>query len=377
MATNLPIPDFFAADAAQIESEIKSFYESLTGKTLNPADTETFLFKTMVFREVIYRNNNNSAALQNLAAFATFPVLDYLAQNVGIIGRNAAQKATTKIEFVLQTGHPNLVIQAGTRISHENGTPVFEVPEDVLVVSGVDTIEIECISVDSGVLANGFASGTIKVLLDTFTYFDSCENTTITSGGSEEETDEQLRERIYLAPAAFSSCGPIDAYKFFALSAHPDIIDVAVVGPETGQSYPPPGVVAIYVLTNTQPTPSSVIAAVEQICSPENKRPTTDVVEVAGATAVDYAIQVNVTLYKGADDQSIIQQMTDLLNIYKNEKKSKLGLDVVREQISALCVLDGVYKPNLVSPAADVAISKSEFANCTGITINIVGYSNG
>jgi hypothetical protein len=49
-----------------------------------------------------------------------------------------------------------------------------------------------------------------------------------TANGTDDETDEELRERIRLAPSQFSVAGPTGAYKFFAKSAHPSIVDVSV-----------------------------------------------------------------------------------------------------------------------------------------------------
>lgn len=376
MAT-LPIPEFFNADAAAIKADMIAFYEGLAGKKIYEGDTEMFLINAFVYREVILRNNANSAALQNLAAFAAFPVLDYIAQNVGIQQRNPAYKAKTKVEFTLSGGHPDMVIQAGTRVSHADGNPVFYVIEDTLVLNGTDVVEVDCEAETAGSAANGFDIGTITILLDSFTYYVSATNVDATAGGSEEETDDQLRERIYLAPAAFGIGGPLDAYKFLALSAHPSIIDVKVEGPEFGKAYPPAGVVAIYVLSTTVPTPQAVLDAVTVKTDGEKSRPATDTVEVQSAAAVNYTINIGLTLYKGADDQFIIDQITEAINTYKAEKSVKLGNDIVREQIIALCMVDGVYKPNLIAPAADLDIENSEFGNCTSVTITVSAYTNG
>ncbi|MBP0016080.1 MAG: baseplate J/gp47 family protein [Cyanobacteria bacterium SBLK] len=44
------------------------------------------------------------------------------------------------------------------------------------------------------------------------------------------ETDDNLRKRIILAPESFSNAGSAGAYRFHALSASQDIIDVGVRG---------------------------------------------------------------------------------------------------------------------------------------------------
>jgi phage-related baseplate assembly protein len=41
------------------------------------------------------------------------------------------------------------------------------------------------------------------------------------------EADEDLRQRIVLAPESFSVAGPELAYVFHARSAHPDVLDAS------------------------------------------------------------------------------------------------------------------------------------------------------
>lgn len=380
---DLPIPVFITADVATIKADMITYYQTLTGRTIYPAEVESFLFNAFVDREVTYRNAVNDAALQNLAPFATFPTLDYLAKNVGIDNRLPAQSATTILTFNL-SAHPNIVIQSGTRVSNANGTPVFTVIDDTLVLSGTNTISIPAIAQDPGSATNGFLTGSLTTLIDSFTYFISVSNAIVTSGGSEEETDDQLRQRIYLASSAFAVAGPIDAYKFHTFSAHPSIIDVAVQGPEIGVPYPGAGTVAIYPLTDVVPTPSAILDAVIAKFASENIRPTTDTVVVLAPTAINYTINVALTLYNGADDQAIVQSVTDALNVYASTQGKKLGLDIVRNQIGELCIpagqgsaSDGVYDYTLISPASNISVPKASFGNCTSVTVTILGYTNG
>jgi phage-related baseplate assembly protein len=186
-----------------------------------------------------------------------------------------------------------------------------------------------------------------------------------------------LRERIYVAPESFAACGPVDAYKFFALSAHPTIIDVKVEGPEPGKAYPPAGTVAIYPLTATVPTPQVVLDAVTAACTGESRIPATDTVAVIAPTAVNYSIVASLTLYKGADDTLILSQINDALTTFTQDKAKKLGLDIVKKQVESLMMLEGVFDVSLSSITDNITVEASEFANCTAITITIGGYTNG
>lgn len=370
-------PEFFETNAFDIRESMIAFYESETGRTLSPAEVEVLLFGAFAYRETVFRADANAAALLNLVQFSRAPILDYLAQNVGIKQRNPATPSETKIKFTLTTGHADVVIQAGTRVSHADGSPVFAVKEDTLVLTAIEEIELDCECTDLGAFSNGYAIGTITELLDSFTGFDSCENTTITAGGSEQETDEQLRERTYLASEIFSTAGSEAAYKFLALSAHPTIIDVKVEFPEVGKAYPPAGTVAIYPLTPTIPTPDVVLLAVELACTGEDKNPGTDTVVVASPTSVNYTIVAVLTLYNGADDEQILSVVNESLTNFTQEKSKKLGLDIVKNQVEKLCLEEGVYDVSLTSIPSTIEIEPNEVANCTGITVTIGGYTNG
>lgn len=365
----LATPRFISSDVIEITNDMISFYESLTGKTLQPAQPERLLIDTFAYREARLRNDINDACLQNLVEFARFPFLDYLGAFVGAT-RLVAQKAQTTIEFNLITGHSSLTIQQGTRVSNTDGTAIFSVINDVFVNNVTDVVTILCESITEGIAYNNFLAGSINTLLDTFVGFDFCSNVDNSSGGSDEETDDAYRSRIKLAPSVFSVAGPLDAYKYFAFSANPLIKDVSVYSPIPGQ-------INIYPLTDIVPTPTLILNEVYNICNAEKVRPDTDTVLVLAPTAINYSINLDLTLYSNSDDVFISQQVTSLVTNYSVEKAGKMGIDIIIDQIKALAMVDGVYKSDLTSLGSDLIISETEFGNCTSVTVNIIGYNNG
>lgn len=66
-------------------------------------------------------------------------------------------------------------------------------------------------------------------------------NTTPNEDGSDAEDDDHLCSCIHLAPTSFSTTGSREAYRFHAMSVHPEICDVVVTRLKTGygQSLPP------------------------------------------------------------------------------------------------------------------------------------------
>ncbi|WP_176713961.1 baseplate J/gp47 family protein, partial [Gilliamella sp. wkB72] len=114
-------------------------------------------------------------------------------------------------------------------------------------------------------------------------YITSIKNITKTAGGADVERDDAYRERISLAPEKFSVAGQKLAYRYHALSAHQNIIDVAVERPK-------PGIVRVSVLLTDGKIPavdSTEIALVKKTLNDDEIRPLTDTVDVEPAVAVN------------------------------------------------------------------------------------------
>lgn len=373
----LPEPVFIQRNPQQIIDEMIADYEARVGRKLEPAQVERLLINAMAYRELLLRNQVQEAAKQNLLAFAKAPMIDYLGELLGVT-RLPAAKAQTTIQFTLVTGHGAITIPSGLRIGTTDGRAIFQTRSILNVAADVDVVTVLADCQQDGVVGNGYAIGTVTDILDPQAYLASATNTTVTGGGSDEESDDELRERIQLAPSAFSTAGSKGAYKFHAKSAHPAIVDVEVLGPNDDASIEP-GEVFIYPLVQGGiDTPTEVLTAVLQACSADKVRPLTDTVFAESPTRVDYDIEVDLVLYNSADQPSVTAAVTAQLQAYVDAKKNKLGQDVVRAQITERSALLGqVYNVSVVSPAVDLIIASSEFSNCTGITVNVTGFNNG
>lgn len=363
-------PIFIETDPDVIIRDCVSYYESITGKVLEPAQAERLLINVFAYREVTTRNAIQLAAEQNLVDFARAPMLDYLGRLVGV-KRLAASSAEADFTLSLIPGHGALTIPQGIRIGSADGLFIFITKEPHVVQASdtVATIPAACSA--PGEAANGISSGTAWLLLDPLPYVDGVLNDTETAGGSDQETDDELRERIKLAPSSFSTAGPKGAYVFHAKSAHPSIIDVGVTSLV-------PGTVNVYPLVEGGGTPSpEVIDAVFAALSDEKVRPLSDAVVVDAPGKIDYSIEIQLTLLNEANPTTIAGLVTDAANSYAEARKKRLGLDVVVNQIVSIGQVKGVYKASVVQPAADIVVSPTDFANCTSVLVTVVGFNQG
>lgn len=366
----LPEPDFIARDPAAITAELIAQYEQMSGKTLYPAQVERLLIDLLAYRETLVRVGIQEAAKQNLVAYARAPMLDYLGQLVGVT-RLPAQPARATLRFALDaTLASPLPIPVGTRVESGDGVVAFATDGAATLPAGSVSLDIAATCQDAGSAGNGWQPGQIVNLMDDLGDMDVVvTNTAVTAGGVDEEDDERLRERIMLAPESFSNAGSVAAYRFHALRAHQNIVDVAVVSPT-------PGVVQLYPLLKTGLPDANMLALVQATCSAEKVRPLTDRVQALAPAAVDYVIEAQLKLFGSADAALVRAAANDSAATYAAYHSAALGRDIVPSQIIAALQVDGVYEVTLVSPQR-LELAENEWARCSAIRLTPTEATNG
>lgn len=364
----LPEPDFVVRDPAAVTSQLVSQYEELTGKTLYPAQVERILIDVIAYRESLMRETIQDAAKLNLVRYSRAPILDYLGENVGV-KRLDAVFAHTTLRFTFNPAPTTAtLLPKGTVV--EGGEIAFATIDHVTVPAGVSTIDAEAKCTQLGVAGNGFVPEQIKTLASELVGLtvEDVQNVTTSAGGAQAEADEHYQERIVLAPEQFSNAGSRGAYRFHALSAHPEVIDVAVVSPS-------PGVVNIYPLVKGGLPSTAVKTAVQTSCNADKVRPLTDEVNVLDPQVVDYSIIAKLIIYADADPDLALEQAQQAAENFKVKMQAQLGRDVVRDELIALLKVYGVYSVGLVGN--DIELNEQSWPRCTSIDITIEGSRRG
>ena len=374
---SLPPPVFIndadGLDPNLILADMIAEFEAASGRTLQPAQVERLLINLYAYRESLVRNAIQYAAAQNLLAFASFPMLDYLGQLLSV-NRLASQPAVTTLQFTLTAALTvPFTIPAGTLVGTSDGQFAFATSTTIIIAAGATIASVAAAAMAPGAGANGYLAGQISVELNPNALIASVTNTSTTTGGSAPETDDHLRTRIQAAPNQFSVAGPIGAYRFFAIGADPSIVDAQIVSPS-------PGSVNVYVLTGPvtqQPSPapnsagvanSALLAKVAAVLNADTMRPLTDNVNVLAVTEVDYQISATVTLYSDADPTATIVAATTAVRELALELAAKIQRDIVPSQIIAALSVAGVYGVTLTSPTL-TTLAPGQWANCTTIAL--------
>lgn len=364
------IPNFVERDPAVIMAEAKAQLEGFLGRELQPAQVEQLLLQFVVYRETLLLNRFNAGMSQMLYQFSTAPVIDYIAALVAVERLPEAYAGCT-VRFILVPGHGTVVIPEGTRVATSDSQVIFEVADDIIIASNINSVDVSVIAQNAGKSANGYALGTVNKILDPLAFVSTVSNITVTGGGSDEETDDALRERIRLAPSQFSTAGSTSSYIFHAKSANAGIIDVSVTSPV-------PGTVMIVPLAGEDTGGyDQLITDVYNACSPDTVRPLTDTVIVVAPNQINYTIDVNLIVYDNYDIAEVTAKVTAALNDYAAEKAAKLGKDIVRLHIGQICRIAEVYDAILTSPANKIEVAEDEVPVCTEIKVTVIGSTNG
>lgn len=186
----------------------------------------------------------------------------------------------------------------------------------------------------------------------------------------EDESDEQLRTRIRLAPESYATTGSRQAYIYHALSTDAAIIDAEAIRGDNGNIY-------IHILTNDGIASDELLQAVLDNTSDEKKRPLSDRVHVLNGEALNVEIAITVYPLKTANPQAVIATVTQKAQSYVSNLKTKLGVDVVPSQIIDALSGDGIWQIEVTSPTKAVIVEPWQWANCTKISISLGGAQHG
>jgi phage-related baseplate assembly protein len=359
VALNLDlVPDisFAEKDAAEIEAHVMALYEAAfyaqTGirKVLFPGDPVRIFLEVIVELIVGQRVAIDFAGKENLLKYSHD---DYLDNLLALYGertlRIPASPAETTLRFTLAVLLPfDVLVARGTR-AMASGDITFETTEGGVIPAGSGSVDLPALCLTAGILGNGFAPGSVATLINwQLPYAASVLNTTTSAGGQDREDNEHLRERGWMAPESFSTCGPVGAYEFWARSADADIIDVAV--------YSAPyiaGEVHLYPLMRGGELPSqAVLDKVYAICSAERRRPLTDHVFVHAPTLVGYRIEL--TYWILLSNQTLAGSIQTAVNLAVEEfiawQRARIGRDVNPSRLIAMIVRAGAKRVEIVAP---------------------------
>lgn len=364
--------NFLETDAETIRSQIITGFEKASGDTLAAGDPRRLFLLSIADVIIQQRTAINLAAQQNLLSYAQGNYLDALGQLLAV-ERMAESKAVTTLEFTLSQALGSVyTIPAGTQVT--NGVVTFETDEDLLIPIGQTKGEVSASCTVAGPVGNDYLAGQISTIVTPMTFVSGAQNTTITTGGADAESDPDFADRIRLAPNSFSVAGPEKAYVYHAKSVSPAIIDVKV-------NSPTPGEVDVYVLLTDGTLPTEdTLEQIEEHLSDENIRPLTDYVVVKAPTASNYEIELHYWISQ-EDSSKAAQIQADVeaaVEQYRLWQQTKIGRDITPGKLLQLVFAAGASRVDnsKLKPATWKKLEAMQVAQCTKVSVVYEGYKD-
>lgn len=282
---------------------------------------------------------------------------DYL-ENLGAlkhIYRKPATPSTTTLRFEITAPRTTTInIPRGTRVTAGDGV-YFATTKYEEIKIGNTFVDIPAVCTTTGAGTNNYDIGDISTIVDLIAFIDGARNVTKPENGADIETDESLRQRIYIAPASYSTAGSVDSYEYFARQYSADITNVRITSPS-------PGVVEIrYLLRGGVIPEAESIKGLKEYLSGSDIRPLTDKVEVMAPAQVKYTL--NLTYYINSSDQSrantIQGKVTEAINEYITWQRSQIGRDINPDVLKQKIIEAGAKRADIISPIFTVVDSNS------------------
>lgn len=326
-------------------------YLEITGKNmvLGKADPNRLILHAAALQIFQGFLNIDRAGKSNFLKYTSGDALEELCALKGL-RRLQGSKASATMRFTLSAVQTSAVtVPMGTRVTGA-GDICFYTTESANIKIGDLTVDVPANCVEIGEHANGIEIGELNTLVDLVPYIESVTNITKTEGGTGIESDENLKERFFLAPSGYSVAGPDGAYEYWTKSYNPSIRDVKVTSPE-------PCVVNIRFIMDGGKIPGdTVIQGLQEYLMDENIRPLTDQVIVEAPELEKYNVKV-VYFIKASDvskEMSIKAQVVQAVSNYNTWQKEKIGRDITPDVLVQYIMAAGAKRVVIEEPVYKV-----------------------
>ena len=181
-----------------------------------------------------------------------------------------------------------------------------------------------------------------------------------------DETDEALRLRTRQRIIGFANAGGAAHYRYWALSASPEVADVEVDSPV-------PGRVRISVLANGEAdtVPDAVLDAVRAVVLRDDIRVLTDTVEVVPAVLIPITVAARIWLYPDtpmAAFDAIEARFKEAL-----AAQSGLGWNLTPSWVIGELQRPGVHKVELLAPTTDIRANATQAVRLMHLNLEFAG----
>lgn len=313
------------------------------------------IYQQRVYAEYVLR--------QMFPSTATGEYLDMHAAERGLT-RKQATKARGSVSFYpAEETHGDILIPAGTVVSTGTDALRCVTDESVTLTSNAVSVDAAVTAANEGAAYN-VRSGTLTVLVTPVLGIGSVSNGAALAGGTDAESDDELRARVIDSYVNISNGANAAYYRSIAMTVD-GVRYASVIGCERGA-----GTVNVYVLGDGAQVTNAQLNEVQSLLN--TGRELNVDVRACRPTQISVNLYIRLRVEPGyvfsAVSEQVRQAVTDFVNTLG------IGRDVLLSEVGEVIYhIKGVsdYK-FLESYGSDCTISASQFAHANHITVSEV-----
>lgn len=321
--------------------------KEITGKdiTLGLADDRRLILQTGAYYIYQAFMLTDNAGKMGLLKYATGDFLENLGALKGV-SRLQERGSTVTLRYSMESERTSATgIPVHSRVTAGDGV-FFSTDEYVEIPAGELYVDVSATCEQIGKDTNAYGVGEITKMEVQVPFIDTVTNITKAQNGRDVEPDEDLRERIYLAPEAFTAAGSKGAYEYHVRTYDSSIEDVYIVSPE-------PRIVDIRVVLEGGELPQDeYIQGLTEYLQSDDIKMLTDEVHVMAPDVVNY--DLNVKYYINESDRSraetIQSQVSKAVSEYILWQSTKIGRDLNPDILIKFMTTAGAKRVEVTSP---------------------------
>ena len=355
----------FTYTGEDIYLKLKTIYEDLSGVSLKASSVVSMLLRGISYFILLITKSFNFA-YQNMWLKTCDEDTAELYGDEKDLTRDEAEASRMTVKFTRVSNLENeQSIPVGSRVAYNDYT--FQTVATYKFGIGDNTVDCEVECTLEGSETNGIEAGKTLTIIDSIPHVNEAKNISASTGGSDQESLENFKEKIRKFPESYSCAGTRGAYDYFTRKADSSISDVYITNKSAG-------VTEIFILLKGGIIPSDeMVSKVKTYVSQDDIRAFNDLIEVSKPTEHEYTVDFDFYIPRSKETSSISIQnaITEAITSYTEELANSLGGSINPDAIRTIAVNQGAKRTILREPTY-TQLEKKFVPKCVNINCNFL-----
>lgn len=343
----------------EIYAGLKADFEEASGVKLNDGGDMALRFRALAAQLVSLLAQTEFVSRQCFPQTATGEYLDYHAELRGL-KRGGAEKSHGTIRFMISSlRSEDLVIPAGTVCMSDDGAE-FETTERAYIFAGNRYCDVSAQAMKAGNEGNVPPDSIVHMIAPPYGV-EVCTNNAAFTGGSDGESDDELRGRVTASFKSLQNGGNAAYYRSIAMNVE-GVAQANVIPRARGR-----GTVDVVVASDAGVPSEQLVSEVSQAL--EARREICVDVDVRAASAVNIDFELQIETASGFESTDVFAGVESKLTEYCSG--ARMGQNVLVADIANIIYsTKGVKNYKIVMPSADIEVGENNVPKLSSIEIS-------